>query len=75
MNSSKQQMLWLQAAARSIWRPGLVNSYRYRNFAAGVNGQSRFQVVRVPQYTTATVTGTLTAAAGMAKKVASLPLT
>jgi uncharacterized repeat protein (TIGR01451 family) len=33
---------------------GLANSYRIRA-ASAVNGQSTFQVVRVPQYTTATV--------------------
>jgi hypothetical protein len=41
---------------------GLVRSYRSRA-ATAVNGQSTFQVVRVPQFTTATVSGTLSAAA------------
>ena len=40
---------------------GLVNNYRSRA-ATTSNGQSTFQVVRVPQYTTATVSGTLSAA-------------
>jgi uncharacterized repeat protein (TIGR01451 family) len=40
---------------------GLANSYR-RRLATATNGQSTFQVVRVPQYTTATVSGTLSAA-------------
>jgi uncharacterized repeat protein (TIGR01451 family) len=34
---------------------GLVNSYRDRNYVAGSNGQSSFQVIRVPQYSVATV--------------------
>jgi uncharacterized repeat protein (TIGR01451 family) len=40
---------------------GLSRSYRNRT-ATAVNGQSTFQVVRVPQYVTATVSGTLDAA-------------
>jgi uncharacterized repeat protein (TIGR01451 family) len=39
---------------------GLVNSYRSR-LASGTNGQSTFQVIRVPQYSTASVLGTGTA--------------
>ena len=39
---------------------GLVYSYRYRA-ASGTNGQSAFQVIRVPQYSSATVSGTLSA--------------
>ncbi len=39
---------------------GLVNSYRYRA-ASGTNGQSAYQVIRVPQYTSATVSGTASA--------------
>lgn len=39
---------------------GLFNSYRSRA-ATATNGQSTFQVIRVPQYTTATVSGTLSA--------------
>lgn len=34
---------------------GLANSYRTRAYAAGLNGQSTFQVIRVPQYSAATV--------------------
>ena len=39
---------------------GLAYSYRYRA-ASGTNGQSTFQVIRVPQYSSATVAGTLSA--------------
>ena len=39
---------------------GLVNSYRYRT-ASGTNGQSAYQVIRVPQYMSATVSGTASA--------------
>lgn len=39
---------------------GLINSYTNAN-ATGTQGQRRFQVVRVPQYTTATLTTGLTA--------------
>lgn len=39
---------------------GLVNNYRYRT-ASTTNGASTFQVIRVPQYSTATVSGTLRA--------------
>jgi uncharacterized repeat protein (TIGR01451 family)/fimbrial isopeptide formation D2 family protein len=39
---------------------GLANSYRYRA-ASATNGQSTFQVIRVPQYSTATVSGTVSA--------------
>jgi uncharacterized repeat protein (TIGR01451 family)/fimbrial isopeptide formation D2 family protein len=39
---------------------GLANSYRYRA-ASATNGQSSFQVIRVPQYSTATVSGTVSA--------------
>ena len=39
---------------------GLTNSYRVRA-ASGTNGQSSFQVVRVPQYLAATVSGTVAA--------------
>lgn len=38
----------------------LANSYRRRT-ASATNGQSTFQVIRVPQYSTATVSGTLSA--------------
>ncbi len=38
----------------------LANSYRVRT-ATGTNGQSTYQVIRVPQYTTATVSGTVNA--------------
>jgi len=38
----------------------LSNSYRMRA-ASGTNGQSRYQVIRVPQYLSATVSGTVTA--------------
>ena len=41
---------------------GLLNSYSVAN-ANSINGQKRFQVVRVPQYSTATLTGTVTAPA------------
>ncbi|HWC78292.1 MAG TPA: hypothetical protein VG778_12560, partial [Blastocatellia bacterium] len=41
---------------------GLLNTYTNAN-AAGAQGQRRFQVIRVPQYTTATLTSGLTAAA------------
>ena len=41
---------------------GLVNSYRSRA-ASGTNGQSTFQVIRVPQYSTATVIGEVSALA------------
>ena len=34
--------------------PALTNSYRTRNYAVGSNGQSRWQAVRVPQYSDAT---------------------
>lgn len=33
----------------------LVNSYRTRNYTAGSNGASRYQVIRVPQYSSATM--------------------
>jgi len=37
-------------------------TYSYRNRAAsGTNGQSRYQVIRVPQYSSATVSGTVSA--------------
>lgn len=39
---------------------GLTYSYRTRA-ASGTNGQSTYQVIRVPQYTTATITGTVSA--------------
>jgi len=39
---------------------GLTYSYRYRA-ASATNGQSRYQVIRVPQYTSATVSGTVSA--------------
>jgi uncharacterized repeat protein (TIGR01451 family)/fimbrial isopeptide formation D2 family protein len=39
---------------------GLTNSYRYR-VASATNGQSTFQVIRVPQYSSATVSGTVSA--------------
>jgi len=39
---------------------GLLNAYTHAN-ATGTQGQRRFQVVRVPQYTTATLGPTLTA--------------
>jgi uncharacterized repeat protein (TIGR01451 family) len=38
----------------------LVNSYRIRN-ATRTNGQSRYQVIRVPQYSSATVSGAVNA--------------
>ena len=41
---------------------GLGNSYRVRT-ASGTNGQSTFQVIRVPQYSIATVSGTVSALA------------
>jgi uncharacterized repeat protein (TIGR01451 family) len=34
--------------------PALTNGYRTRNYAAGSNGQSRWQAIRVPQYSSAT---------------------
>lgn len=37
--------------------PALTNSYRTRAYTAGSNGQSTWQAVRVPQYSTATATG------------------
>lgn len=39
---------------------GLANSYRYRA-ASGTNGQSTYQVIRVPQYSSATVSATVSA--------------
>jgi len=39
---------------------GLANSYRYRA-ASATNGKSTFQVIRVPQYSSATVSGTVSA--------------
>ena len=39
---------------------GLVNSYRKRS-ASSTNGQSSYQVIRVPQYSVATVSGTVSA--------------
>jgi hypothetical protein len=38
---------------------GLINSYRNRNASLTANGQSRFQVIRVPQYTNATLSSTI----------------
>ena len=42
---------------------GLANSYRVRAYVAGSNGKSTFQVIRVPQYSSATVNATVTAPA------------
>lgn len=42
---------------------GLINTYTHTATATGTQGQRRFQVVRVPQYYDATVTGVVTAAA------------
>jgi LPXTG-site transpeptidase (sortase) family protein len=44
---------------------GLVNSYFEQNYpvGAGNQGQRRFQVIRVPQYSSATIVGTVTALA------------
>ncbi len=39
---------------------GLTYNYNTRN-ASGTNGQSTYQVIRVPQYSTATITGTVSA--------------
>ena len=39
---------------------GLTHSYRYRA-ASATNGQSTYQVIRVPQYSSATVSATLSA--------------
>ena len=39
---------------------GLTYNYRYRA-ASGTNGQSTYQVIRVPQYSSATITGTVSA--------------
>ncbi len=39
---------------------GLAYNYRYRA-ASGTNGQSTYQVIRVPQYSSATIAGTLSA--------------
>jgi len=42
--------------------PALSNSYRTRNYTAGSNGQSRWQAIRVPQYSSATATNVTTPA-------------
>ncbi|MFL6214874.1 MAG: C25 family cysteine peptidase [Blastocatellia bacterium] len=42
---------------------GLLNAYTNADYVAGTSGQRRFQVVRVPQYTSAATSGGLTAAA------------
>ena len=42
---------------------GLFNSYRTRAYVAGTNGQSTFQVIRVPQYSAATIAAATTVAA------------
>ena len=40
----------------------LTNSYRLGAYAAGANGQRTYQIIRVPQYSSATLAGTVTAA-------------
>jgi fimbrial isopeptide formation D2 family protein/uncharacterized repeat protein (TIGR01451 family) len=42
---------------------GTINSYSNANFVTGTSRQKRFQVIRVPQYSSATLTGTVTAPA------------
>ena len=42
---------------------GTVNSYANANYVSGSSGQKRFQVIRVPQYSSATLAGTVTAPA------------
>jgi len=42
---------------------GLANSYRTRAYVAGTNGQSTFQVIRVPQYSAATIASATAVAA------------
>ena len=42
---------------------GLANSFRTRAYLAGTNGQSTFQVIRVPQYSAATVAAATTVTA------------
>ncbi len=42
---------------------GLLNSYTNAAYVAGAQGQRRFQVIRVPQYSTATLGAVLTASA------------
>lgn len=47
----------------SVTGGGLVNSYRTRAYVAGTNGQSTFQVIRVPQYSAATIAAATTVTA------------
>lgn len=47
------------AGGTLTFTPALTYSYRTRNF--GTSGQSRWQVIRVPQYASATTVGTVTA--------------
>ena len=42
---------------------GLANAYQQQDYNGTVTGQRRFQVVRVPQYSSLTLTGTITGAA------------
>ncbi|MBA4372834.1 MAG: hypothetical protein C0402_08205 [Thermodesulfovibrio sp.] len=42
---------------------GLVNSFRTRAYVAGTNGQSTFQVIRVPQYSASTIAAATTVTA------------
>ena len=51
---------------------GLVNNYYNANYA--IQGQRRFQVIRVPQYSSATLSGTVTALVGMELRVVLLLL-
>jgi fimbrial isopeptide formation D2 family protein/uncharacterized repeat protein (TIGR01451 family) len=39
---------------------GTINSYSDANYVSGTSGQKRFQVIRVPQYSSVTLTGTVT---------------
>lgn len=42
--------------------PALTRNYARRDYAASLNGQSRYQVIRVPQYNNLTLSGNITAA-------------
>lgn len=44
-------------------KSGLTNAYQQQDYSASVTGQRRFQVIRVPQYSSLALSGTVTGAA------------